>query len=117
MTASEVAGAAAFAVMLGAGLLSAYVDEPAAKKLLYALAVAAIVWYAWKGHALKGWIGDSYAEMVKEIGRLEALSSNWQYSNGQEVPFDERSKILQRHQKLIEKIKFHPDNPRRYNEG
>jgi hypothetical protein len=112
MTASELAGAAAVSVMIGAGVLSGFVDDPFAKKGLYLFALAAIVWYAWKGHSLKGWVGDSYADMAKEIERLESLSANWHYANGQEVPFEKRDEILQKHQRLIEKIQFHPDNPR-----
>ena len=113
MTASELAGAASFAVMLGAGLLSEAVDDPLIKKGLYALAVAAVVWYTWKGHNLKGWIGDSFAEMTKEIERLESLSANWRYANGDDVPLEKRREILKTHQRLIEKIQFHPDNPRK----
>ena len=94
-------------------MLSAAVDDPMIKRGLYALAVVAIVWYAWKGHSLKGWIGDSYSEMAKEIERLEALSANWHYANGDPVPAEKRSEILKKHQRLIETIQFHPDNPRR----
>jgi hypothetical protein len=112
MRASDLAGIASGCVFFGAGLLAQYVHDPLAGKLLYFTAVGAIVWYAWKGHNLEGWIGPSYREMLKEIRRLEALSANWRYPNGSEVPFDKRGAILVDHQRLIEKIRFHPDNPR-----
>jgi hypothetical protein len=113
MQASQIAGLVAFVVMLGAGFLSQHADSNVERMAWYALAIGALLWYIIKGHDLKGWVGDSYQEMKDEISRLERLMARWEHSDGRSIPSEERSKIQARHQRLIEKIHFHPDAPRR----
>lgn len=112
MHAREVAGVLSFIVMVGAGFLSENADSRLERGVWYAVAVGALIWYVVKGSSLKGWIGDSYQEMKEEIARLERFMEKWEYSDGRSIPFEKRSEIQERHNKLIRKIHFHPDAPR-----
>ncbi len=99
------------AVTLTAGVGYGLVDDPVTKSLLLVICLGVTVWYIMKGQFLKGWIGGSYPEMVKQIQFLESLIAKWCYSDGREVPYEKRDEILKRYQLLIEEIQSHPDNP------
>jgi hypothetical protein len=112
MTASDFAGRTTGAVVLMVAIGVGSVDNPLTRKALVLLGLATVIWYVWKGHDLKGWIGESYAEMCAEIQRLEALSANWKYPDGSPIPGEKVREIQRRRQRLIESIQFHPDRPR-----
>ena len=112
MTASDFAGGIAVALIAACALVTGWAPESPLSRALDVAAVIYIVRFFWKGHSLKGWIGDSYHEMYEEIGRLSRISAKWEYSDGTPVPVDQRAKILNRCDQLRDKIQFHPDNPR-----
>lgn len=100
------------AILLPAGVGIGLVDDQVTQGILYAICLGVIVWYIMKGQFVDGWIGDSYTEMANQIQSLESLIEKWRYSDGREVPFEKRSGIVQKHQRLVYKIQSHPDNPR-----
>lgn len=112
MRVSELVEKGTIAVLLPAGVGYGVVEDPVTKNILLVICLGVLAWYIMKGQFLDGWIGDSYAEMGKKIQYIDSLMANWRYSDGREVPLEKRNEMLQRHQRLLEKIQIHPDNPR-----
>lgn len=113
MRANAVVGWIMLVVVIGAGVIASQTDDRMTRLVCTAVALLMLGWYAVKGHLIDGWIGSSYREMAREISEVEKVIGSWEYPDGRIVPEAERGEILARHQRLIEKIRFHPEAPER----